>query len=138
MAAINTAPATGSPSAITRFILSFMSPSSTTCPTKSFWSRLAAPDEPGPAKKSRADWKRDILSNPAPAGLWSLGFRLQIKELFVWLFERRWENVSSLVYTVGDIFKQATLPFHWRETSSSCCNTDGAAIVVSANFREGS
>lgn len=40
-----------------------MSPSSTTCPTKSFWSRQAAPDEPGPARKSNADWNRDILSS---------------------------------------------------------------------------
>lgn len=52
------------PSAMTRLMRSFMSPISTVCPTKSFWSRLAAPREPGPARKSRADWKSDM----APAG----------------------------------------------------------------------
>lgn len=54
-----------------------MSPSSTTCPTKSFWSRLAAPDEPGPAKKSRADWKRDIFSTLRRPGfgLWDSGYK---------------------------------------------------------------
>lgn len=52
------------PSAMTRLMRSFISPISTVCPTKSFWSRLVAPREPGPARKSRADWKSDI----SPAG----------------------------------------------------------------------
>lgn len=55
------------PSAMTRLMRSFMSPISTVCPTKSFWSRLAAPREPGPARKSSADWKSDM----APSRQWN-------------------------------------------------------------------
>ncbi|TNN44628.1 Acetoacetyl-CoA synthetase [Liparis tanakae] len=56
-----------------------MSPSSTTCPTKSFWSRPAPPAEPGPARKSSADWNRDILY-PAPC----FTHRVNYNELYQW------------------------------------------------------
>lgn len=72
--ALPSPPPPHTPSAMTFLIRSFISPISTTCPTKSFWSRLAAPKEPGPAKNSSADCKSDMAAPPglggrAPAGV---------------------------------------------------------------------
>lgn len=61
-------PARASPSARTRRTRSRSSPSSTVCPTKSVWSRPAAPPkEPGPAKKSSADCSSDMAAAPQRA-----------------------------------------------------------------------
>lgn len=56
-------PAPASPSARTRRTRSRSSPISTVCPTKSVWSRPAAPPrEPGPARKSSADCSSDMVA----------------------------------------------------------------------------
>lgn len=61
-------PARASPSARTRRTRSRSSPSSTVCPTKSVWSRPAAPPrEPGPARKSSADCSSDMATAPRRA-----------------------------------------------------------------------
>lgn len=71
-------PAWASPSARTRRTRSRSSPSSTVCPTKSVWSRPAAPPkEPGPARKSNADCSSDMAATPQRAP--ERGARVQLR-----------------------------------------------------------